>query len=88
MIGEVHTACVVLITTIVYGLLRRQKIIGAVSAVVVPIIIANIIVISRFTIYELGAFYPAIAVFWSILDILISVLIILTIEAVVDYRKI
>lgn len=87
MIGEIHLACAVSITTIVYGLLMSHKIIGAVSAVVAPIIVANIIIINRFTIYELGAFYPAIAIFWSLMDILISVLMIFTVEAVADYRK-
>lgn len=87
MIGEIHLTCAVLITTIVYGLLMSYKIIGAVSAVVAPIIVANIIIISRFTIYELGAFYPEIAILWSLMDILISVLMIFTVEAVADYRK-
>ena len=80
MIGEIHLACAVLITTIVCVALMRYKIIGAVSAVIAPVIVANIIIISRFTIYELGTFYPAIAIFWSLMDILISVLLIFTVE--------
>jgi hypothetical protein len=87
MIGKIHLACAVLITAMVYSSLMSHKIIGAVSAVATPIIVANIIIISRFTIYELGAFYQAIAIFWSLMDILISVLMILTVEAVADYRK-
>ena len=84
MIGNINLICTLIITTIVYGSMRTNKIIGAVCAVSIPIFVANIIISTKLSVYELGAFYPAVAIFWSFMNFLLSVFIIFIVEAVVD----